>query len=214
MGLAISVHSYAYALSEGDLEYAEDLRRDLAAINRVLAENDLPAHEEPETRGAATGREHMGSFPYSFLHYLRRAYAHAYTNPSEPLTPVAAGEPPTEDELVDDLLYMFDCHLISHSDAEGCYVPIDFDHVLAAEAADIALPGGILGSSVALLRELTYLAPYLGIELRDGVLTDEVAATMARTEDDDPFAREREVWLTLFESARVSVANNTLISFG
>ncbi|MGX1811341.1 hypothetical protein ACWIGI_36935 [Nocardia sp. NPDC055321] len=213
MGLAISVHSYAYTLTS-DPEYADDLREDLVAINRVLAENGLAAHEEPGTEGPAVRRSHMNSFPYSFLHYLRRAYAHAHSNPGEPLTPVADGDDPARDELVEDLLYMFDCHLICHSDAEGCYVPIDFDHVLAPDAADIKLPGGILGSSVALLRELTFLAPYLGIELRDSVLTDDVADRVARTGEDDPFAREREVWLTLFESARVSVANNTLITFG
>ncbi|MEU8901345.1 hypothetical protein [Nocardia sp. NPDC048505] len=215
MGLAISVHSYASALTYADdPEYLEYLREDIDTINRVLADNGLPPHTEAETEGPATMRKHAGSFPYSFVHYLRRAYAHAYTHPGQPLTPLAEGRQPTEDPLLEEVMYGFESHLICHSDAEGYYVPIDFDQVLVPEDPGIKLAGGLLGSSVALLRELIYLAPHIGIELEDGNLTDAAAAALHRYDEDHPFQREREIWLALFESARVSVANRTLISFG
>ncbi|MEV0248061.1 hypothetical protein AB0H76_15820 [Nocardia sp. NPDC050712] len=214
MGLAISVHSYAYALTHSDLESVEYLRKELDTINRVLAENGLPLHEESGTEGPVSMRAHAGSFPYSFVHYLRRAYAHAYINPGQPLTPVAEGKQPTGDPLIEEVMYMFECHLICHSDAEGFYVPIDFGEVLVPQDPSIKLAGGLLGSSVALLRELRYVAPYLGIELENGDLADAAATALNSYDEDHPFQREREVWLALFESARISVANKTLISFG
>ncbi|QIS14870.1 hypothetical protein [Nocardia arthritidis] len=209
MGLAIGTHELADLLAEEYPEEVEEYQADLDTINLLLAGEGLPQHDEPRVHGPAKPREHLGSFPYSFLHYLRRAYAHAYENPDRPLAPVADGEHPADDRLVEGLQYIFETHLICHSDAEGYYVPIDFEVVLADED----LTGGMVGSSVALLRELIFVAPYLGIELHDGELTDAAAAAVNETPVDHPFERERIVWLALFENARVSVANGTMITF-
>lgn len=211
MGLAVATHVFADALND-DREYADELREQLRAINELLAAEGLPPHEEPAVRGAETARGQLGGVPYSFIHYLRRAYAHARENPDAPLTPVAAGENPTDDPVVDRLTYMFDSHLLCHSDCEGYYLPIDFDEVLYPDEA-LGIPGGMVGSSAQLLRELVSVAAHLGITLIDGELSDAEIAAIRQGDDEHPFYRERETWLVLFEQARVSMANNTLITF-
>ncbi|WP_459958967.1 hypothetical protein [Nocardia sp. IFM 10818] len=216
MGLAVATHVFADALQDTDYpEEVDELRDQLRAINDLLLHEGLSPHHEATTRGPATARDTLGSVPYSFVHYLRRAYARAHEYPDEPLTPVAEGEDPTEDEAVDSLMYMFESHLLCHSDCEGYYVPVDFDEVLFPDE-ELGLPGGMVGSSDGLLRELEYVAPYLGITLVDDELSDaEIARIMAEHGDDDehPFYRERETWLLFYEAARVSVANKTLITF-
>ncbi|WP_405485817.1 hypothetical protein [Nocardia sp. NBC_00511] len=215
MGLAVATHVYADALESGEYpDELEDHRSQLRALNELLIAENFPPHQEATTRGPATARNHLGSVPYSFVHYLRRAYAHAHENPTEPVTPTEPGEDPAADKAVDTLTYMFESHLLCHSDCEGYYVPVDFPDILFPED-DLGLPGGMVGSSQALLRELHYLAPFLGITLTDGELPDtEIARIHAETADDEhPLYRELVTWLLLHEAARVSVANNTLITF-
>lgn len=214
MGLAVATHAYADALTEDpDPEYLDELRDQLRAINDLLIGEELPPHHEAEVHGAATARDRIGSVPYTFVHYLRRAYARAYMYPDEPLTPVADYEDPADDPTVDRLTYKFDTHLLCHSDCEGYYIPVDFDEVLFPDD-DLGLPGGMVGSSEALLHELVYVAPYLGITLVEGELSDaEIDRLHGELDDDDPLYRERVTWLLFFEAARVSVANNTIITF-
>jgi hypothetical protein len=50
-------------------------------------------------------------------------------------------------------------HLLVHSDAEGFYVPVEFDEVLFSDG----VPGTMLGSSQALSRECEELAQALGV---------------------------------------------------
>jgi hypothetical protein len=207
MGLAVGI-GLLEDLERNDSEGAEWLRRDLARLDVVLAENGLPAHVEPETfarpmfelQGACT------SFPYSFLHYLRRAFAH-----------VREGLPVPDDEqiraehesVVDDAGSMLDSHLLVHSDAEGYYVPVEIGDPIF----DDDLPGSMLGSSQALLRELIEVAPHIGVTLADGRPIPECIAEIRAIEDSGPFWRERVVWDTLFEAATLSVAHHTLIAF-
>lgn len=123
------------------------------------------------------------------------------------------GVDPSEDPAVDDALSDMESHLICHSDAEGLYVPVDFDEVLYAEP-DQKLPGGILGSSYRLLDELVLVAPALGIELADGELSDQEAERIGRLIDaDQGLHREYVSWLRLYESARLSIAHKTAIVF-
>lgn len=206
MGLAISTE-YLADLIANDAEGAAWFGKQLGVVNTVLAVEGLPAHTEPKAAGAAKKRRHVSSFPYSFLHYLRRAFAKAKNGRA--LTEVGSDEDPSGDPDVDSLMYDFDCHLLSHSDAEGYYVPIPFTNVLS----DDGLPGGFLGSSVKLLDELRLVAPSLGITLAGGELPDAEAARLATVQDGDPFFREKIVWLALFENARVSIANRTLLVF-
>ncbi|OSC41968.1 hypothetical protein [Mycobacterium decipiens] len=210
MGLSLYTHYLAETL-ETDPELAEWFRRDLGLVNQMLVAKELPAHHEPSTYGT-TKRRHVSDFPYSFLHYLRRAFALLHED--EPLTPLADGERPSEDPAVDNASAMMDSHLLCHSDAEGFYVPVDFDDILF-DTEERGLPGGILGSSQGLMRELIKTAPALGIALDGGVLSDTEAARLyAEGEDEStPFWREKLVWLALYENARVSIDDKTLLVF-
>ena len=209
MGLAISTHVLAGLLGN-DEQAAQSCRDRLAALNRVLEKHGLPAHVESETAGPVTARDHVDSFPYSFLHYLRRAYAYVHDDCVDDLCPVGPAEDPTDDAVLETATSAFASHLLCHSDAEGFYVPIAFTRVIA----DDDLAGGLLGSSQSLLAELVAVAPAIGIELTGATLSDEAAAALVAEDETGPYARERLVWLTLFEQARVSIANNTLIEFG
>jgi hypothetical protein len=206
MGLAISTH-FLVDMIHNDAEGEGWFRDNLERLNELLEKEGLPPHVEPEVKGAAKARRHVGSFPYSFLHYLRRAYA--YVHEDQPLTPLAEGDDPSEDPMVEEANVLLDSHLLCHSDAEGYYVPIDFADIIV----DDDIPGGMIGSTQRLFAELVAVAPAIGIELDGTVLSDKVAAALSEEDDTVPYATERLVWLSMFEAARVSIANHTLIVF-
>ena len=206
MGLAISTHFLADMLAN-DEEGAVWIRKNIELVNAFLRDNGLPEHVEP-TAVTTKMRRHCSSFPYSFLHYLRRAFA--YVREGQPLTP--AGDDPSNDPAIESAGALFDTHLLCHSDAEGYYVPVDFDEVIF-DIDDRGLPGGTLGSTQRLMAELVETAPPLGIEVKGGQVSDEMVAKINADQDGAPYYRERLVWLTLFEAARVSLADKTLIVF-
>ncbi|WP_295988961.1 hypothetical protein [uncultured Variovorax sp.] len=227
MGLAVCVGMLAELL-EDDPESAEGFEEELAEVNRVLAAAGLPLHTEPRGPLELDSRASTDGFPYSFIHYLRRAYAHRVLSPDWVATPLADDVDPTADPQIQALLDGCDSHLLCHSDAEGFYVPVDFDEVLFDEDggkgeeaegdADIeepaGLPGGMLGSSQRLLEELVFVAPALGIRLEDGRLCDEEAERIdALIDEDDGLYREYVSWLLLYESARLSIEHRTAIVF-
>lgn len=227
MGLAVCVGMLAELL-EDDPESAEGFEEELAEVNRVLAASGLPPHTEPRGPLELDSRASIDGFPYSFIHYLRRAYAHRVLSPDWVATPLADDVDPTADPKIQALLDGCESHLLCHSDAEGFYVPVDFDEVLfdgdggdeeeAEGDADIeepaGLPGGMLGSSQRLLEELVFVAPALGIRLDDGRLSDEEAERIdALIDEDDGLYREYVSWLLLYESARLSIEHRTAIVF-
>ncbi|MDR6519778.1 hypothetical protein J2789_002460 [Variovorax paradoxus] len=227
MGLAVCVGMLAELL-EDDPESAEGFEEELAEVNRVLAAAGLPPHTEPRGPLELDSRASIDGFPYSFIHYLRRAYAHRVLSPDWVATPLADDVDPTADPKIQALLDGCESHLLCHSDAEGFYVPVDFDEVLfdgdggdeegAEGDADIeepaGLPGGMLGSSQRLLEELVFVAPALGIRLDDGRLSDEEAERIdALIDEDDGLYREYVSWLLLYESARLSIEHRTAIVF-
>jgi hypothetical protein len=137
-------------------------------------------------------------------------------SPGWTATPVEEGADPSEDPAVQAALDIAESHLICHSDAEGFYVPVEFDEVLFSEAEDEdeALTGGMLGSSYRLRDELVQVAPALGIALADGQLSDEEAARIdALGGTDEGLHREYASWLLLYEMARLSIAHKTAIVF-
>jgi hypothetical protein len=207
MGLSVGVGVLAELL-ENDEEGGGWLREELALANRVLAASGLPPHEEPEELRVES-RAGVDGVPYGFLHTLRRAYAHSLLNPSSALKPLREDEDAAKDPLVGRASTPAS-HLLYHSDAEGLYVPVDFEQVL--EHRDLA--GVFLGSSQRLLGELTRVAPLLSIAMAGRELPDESVASMERDPDDAPFFRERLIWLILFEAARLSVEHRTAIVFG
>lgn len=214
MGLAISI-GVLVDLLEHDPEGAGWLQEELAVVNKVLAAAGLPPHAEPRELPPLHSRAAIGGFPYSFIHYLRRAYAHRANSPGWMATPVEDDVDPSEDPVVEDVLYSSESHLVCHSDAEGFYVPVDFDEVLYSEPDDDKqLAGGMLGSSYRLRDELVLVAPALGITLTDGELSDEEVARIGRLIDaDEGLHREYVSWLRLYESARLSIAHKTAIVF-
>jgi len=221
MGLAVCVGMLAELL-EDDPEGAEAFEEDLAEANRVLAAAGLPRHAEPRGPLELDSRASIDGFPYSFIHYLRRAYAHRVLSPDWVATPLPDDADPTEDPKIQALLDGSESHLLCHSDAEGFYLPVDFKDVLFDEEdgdededeEETGLPGGMLGSSYRLLEELVFVAPALGIRLTDGKLSDEEAERIdALIEDDDGLYREYMSWLLLYESARLSIAHKTAIVF-
>jgi hypothetical protein len=206
MGLSVSVGQLAWCLAEGgDEEEIEYARRNVREVNRVLAENKLPPHVEPETLPPFNDRCRGVGLPYSMIHYLRRAVAYARRAPEEFVPPMPGD--PTEDPRVDDELTIhFDSHLICHSDGDGFYVPIDFPEPLYYD-------GGILDSSQGAMRELVQVAPLLGITLVDGHLTDQMADVL-NADGDGPLRTERYVWFKLFERFRQSLEAGALVTFG
>jgi hypothetical protein len=207
MGLSIVVG--ALGELEDDEEGADWLRGQLALVDEVLRAHGLPGHEEPE-RIDARSRAEVAGFPYSWLHTLRRAYAHAVSQPSKPLRPLPPGADGGDDPALRRLQSDRTVHLIFHSDAEGFYVPVDFAKVLV----DDGLPGMMLGSSSRLMVELVRMAPVLGIRLQGANLPDtEANAINEDAHDQPPFFRERTVWLNLFEAARLSLETGAAIVF-
>lgn len=215
MGLAICV-GYLADMKQHDEEGAEWAEQMFAAANKYLAAQGLPGWSEPETLPAELGmRPHVGSFPYSFLHYLRRAYAYAVEYPDSELAPTGGELSREDDSVIDDAMSMLSSHLLCHSDAEGLYVPVDFDEPLFADPEDEVPGGGMLGSSQGLLAELRLVAPAIGIALTDGELGDDEAARLFEAAQDDahPWCREYCVFGALWEAARVSIEHHTAIVF-
>lgn len=204
MGLAIGVGVLADLIVH-DAEGAEWTRRSIAGLNKVLVANGLAEHHEPE-RVPALRRRSVTSYPYSFLHYLRRAYACIVRDER-----LRTGEMTEDDfEFVQDVAVdLMDSHLLSHSDAEGFYVPQAFHDPLC----DNALPGGFAGSIPQLLKELQRVAVSLGISLKDGQLLPAEEDKLVKVEDGEPFYREKIVWFSLYEACKLCMAHGTLLVF-
>jgi hypothetical protein len=207
MGLCISV-GFLAELAVDDPDALEDIRQDFQAINQVLRSNHLPVYTEPETLPELDDRTAVVGFPYSFLHYLRRFYARCVNQPGVIPPPITKEEDPTKDPILDKVASNKH-HLLWHSDCEGFYVPIDFP--LAIEDKDLS--GAYLGSSVRLMSELISVAKPLGIQVESGQLSNEEANAIAKDEEAHLYYRERLVWLSLFEAARLSLKFQTAICF-
>ena len=212
MGLSLSVGYLAWLKQEdGDPEAVPGLRESLAHVNELLCANDLPEHVEPEELPNLVDRGLLG-FPYSWLHYLRRAVAYARQAPDE-FGPLPEGQEASEDDRIDRELSVFlDSHLICHSDGGGFYVPIDFPEPLFG--SDELEGGGILGSSQRALAEVILAAPLLDVELVDGKPTKTVIDTIQEEDDSHPLWIERKVWLAMYEKFRLSIEHKTAVVFG
>ena len=212
MGLAISVGALA-ELQQEDPQGAQQLIASFETANALLQKAGLPEHTEPAALPALRSRAVVGSFPYSFLHYLRRAYAHAALDGQWRASPVLESEPPGEDPVLDEAQDMFDSHLICNSDCEGFYFPLVFDEVIFGDD-EHELAGGMLGSSYKLREELVTVAPALGIFLLGEELSDEEADRISgRIDAEDGLQRELMAWLAAYEACRLSIEHKTAIVF-
>ena len=213
MGLAVSVGILA-DLVENDPEGGEWVRESLSDVNTVLNENGLPVHHEPEELPELQNQAGCDSFPYSFLHHLRRAYAHSLAHPNVLVTPLAKGKDPTKDRRLAREMDMMSSHLLCHSDCEGFYLPIDFGDILIDETGQDRIPGGLLGSSYRLMEELIHVAPALGIALEDGHLSDGEAVRINNdAETEEGLWIEKMVWICHYDAARLSIEHQTAISY-
>lgn len=214
MGLAIGVGMLARAIrTDNDSKRADQIRRELNFINDALRQRGLETHQEPESFASSpTLRATVTSFPYSWLHNLRRFAAHVMRDPKWIPYPLEPGEDPAEDPVLHQMYHRLESHLLCHSDREGYYLPIDFDELLLDP--DHGIRGGVLGSSYRLRDELTSIAGALEIEMEGNSLSDEVAGALSKQRPTEvPFAVERLVWLALFEAARESIEKQTAIVF-
>ncbi len=184
MGLTLSVGVLAEQMAVEDEEAVKHFHEEFAKVNRALRASGLPEHHEPEDLGAADPLE-MDMYGYVGLHYLRRIAAHlAAGNPVPPPGDKDAAEDPvlkryyaSLDErptaprrglfrrrVEEQVLAPEFEHLINHSDAEGFYVPIEFERVIV-DTWGMGLTGGMLGSTQKLLKECEALARALGVPL-------------------------------------------------
>ena len=212
MGLAIGVGMLARA-SRTHSDRSDEIRRDLEVVNEALRQRGLPEHEEPQDFDEVPQlRASVTSFPYSWIHNLRRFAAHVMRDPKWIPYPLEPREDPAEDPVLHQMYRRMESHLLCHSDREGYYVPVDFDDLI--RDPDIGIRGVVLGSSYRLREELLSFADTLEIEVDGNSLSDEVAAEISKQRPTEvPFAIERLVWLALFEAARVSIEEQTAIVF-
>lgn len=213
MGLSITVGILAQLIEfEEDQETIDDIRGQFEQINELLARNGLPRHVEPDQLPPPDTRSSLDSVPYSFLHRLRRAYAHRLVSPTWTAKPLGADVDPSQDPVVSKQTARMESHLLCHSDCEGCYVPVDFQPVLHDDTGRV--PGEFVCSSHRLLDELVFVAPALGIPLNGNELSDEQAAEINRDEEmERGLWIERATWLTLYEAARRSIRHKAAIWF-
>jgi hypothetical protein len=212
MSLSIVIAPLAEVLQLDDEESIEYQRENLQRINTLLTAQGLPAHDEPEQAPPMLSRCGTDGFPYSWIHHLRRASAYRTLYPTWNATPLTEDQKPTSDPILTDADPDWLNHLISHSDAEGYYIPVDFKTVIF----DDDLPGKALGSSQRLLHDLILVAPAIGIDLRNGILSDEHAQAIDNdigSGIDTGLYRERGIWLGLYEAARISIAHKCAIAF-
>ena len=199
----------------GDDEGEAWARSSLQKLQAALAAEGIEGWTEAEQIDPpdAGMRRHTSSFPYSFLHYLRRAYAIRATG--EAVLPThSEADLESASRIVEDEASMLSSHLLCHSDAEGYYVPVAFGDPCFLDASAGVAGAGMVGSSVTLLGELRALAPAIGITLEpDGTLSDAEAARLAAVREGSPWLREHTVWLALHERCRASVRYGLTIVF-
>jgi hypothetical protein len=209
MGLAISVGNPFLGDDEGARWYRQRMR----ALGEALAGRGVEWSEPDTVPPPSAMRKHISSFPYRYLHHLRRAYALYYLD--LPVTPAAGyDDVQAADHQIEDATLGLSSHLLCHADQSGYYVPAGFDDPLFL---DPAIEGaGMVGSSFGLLDELLRLAPLIGVELTDQEeLSDAEAARLfgSDADPDDPYGIERTVWLTLHEACRASIAHGNAVVF-
>ena len=213
MGLAVGVGMLA-KYSGSDQEAADGMRADLAQINTALSQRGLEEHREPPSFDPDLEmRSSLTSFPYSWIHHLRRFGAHVMRDPKWVPYPIEPGEDPADDPVLRQMYRELKSHLLCHSDSEGYYLPLDFKDLILDPEHQIR--GGVVGSSYRLRQELLLLVDPLEIEVdEEGNLSDEVAAAVAKQRPSGvPFAVERLVWLALYEASRLSIEHGTAIVF-
>ncbi len=147
--------------------------------------------------------------PYSWHARLQRAIAFSRQGPKD-YAPAGQDDDPLSHEYVRTELRLKKSHVICQG-AEGYYVPIDFHYPITVGVPP-KLGGRMVGSSQAASRELVAVAPLLGIRLGKGKLSNAVAANIDK-EEGGAYYEERQAWLILFESFRLSIELKACVCF-
>jgi hypothetical protein len=207
MGLAVSVGIPAIGDAEGEAQ----VQRQYARLSDALAAQGVRWVMPDAPARPAGGRRHVSSFPYSSLHYLRRAYALRFEG--RPVTPVVNGDLSDGDRYVADASSMLSSHLLCHSDSAGYYVPVPVDDPLFLPRESGIAGGGMVGSSHGLLKELIRIAPDIGVRLEGDATLNDAEAQRLLDNQADPYRIEQMVWLTLHEACRASIESGQPIIF-
>lgn len=187
MGLSLCVGMLADLL-KNDAEGAEWLQKNFDTINTFLVDNNLKPHNEPQNCKVYS----IDMFGYSGLHYLRRLGAHLdlHNKLPEPGDDSAPDDPELQEYFdsfdPDSPPRKFD-HLILHSDAEGFYLPQEFDAVLFPPES-MEIPGGMIGSSPKLMKECELIAEALELPLDTDSESDDL---LEATEDQGNNTQEK-----------------------
>jgi hypothetical protein len=209
MSLGITVGPSARWIRAGDGELAELVRDHMLRINSLLAANRLPLHSEPENLPRLRTRCRLDHMPYSWYARLQRAIAFSRQEPKD-FAPAGQDDDPLSHEYVRTELRLKDSHVICQG-VEGYYVPTDFPYPIMIGVPP-KLGGRMIGSSQAATRELVSVAPLLGIRLSKDKLSNTVAANIDK-EEEGAYYEERQAWLILFESFRLSVEYKASVCF-
>lgn len=239
MGLTVAVGLYAQNLAE-DEEEAEFLDEPFDALNAVLAEQGMAAHQEPKSMPHDRYFEAQ-MWGYGGLHALRRLGAfwalkgvlpppgasyESYAN--DPLS-VQFGQLHEHYLLNRDkrkILGLFGGpplrpkfqHLVLHSDAEGFYLPRSFKEVIV----DFTQPqrpglGMMIGSSAALLEECSELAAALHLPDDVDPESDDFLELMDEPNTQGPvwqaYPVEAHGILNLMAACRSSLETGAVIQF-
>ncbi|MEQ1672373.1 MAG: hypothetical protein ABL893_16090 [Hyphomicrobium sp.] len=159
MGLSLEV-GILPDLAEADEEGYQYYKEQFQLANKALSDAGAPKHIEPEEVEGIFNCDMAG---YSPLHSLRRLGAYiALERPAPSPGTLDAYKDPLFEEYHQRFLSS-EClkfqHLIMHSDAEGFYIPVEFERVINAE--ELLLAGGYLGSTQRLRAECLELEALL-----------------------------------------------------
>jgi hypothetical protein len=220
MGLALEVGILA-DLKTADEEGYEYFADQFKLVNALLSENGLPEHAEPEDVPIFS----CDMYGYSGLHFLRRIAAHLLVNGQTP--DPGDGNPtadPVMEECYDEIATMQDArstewkrfdHLLCHSDAEGFYVPIEFDEVVF-DLDGTGLAGAQVGSSQKLLTECMTLAMQLGMPTDmdpEDDLFHQIADAQGGGDGWHRYGRESYACIRLIKAAEHSIKHGAAIVF-
>jgi hypothetical protein len=224
LGLALCV-GVPSEIRDSDPEYVSYLEQQVEAINGVLESFGLPPHREPlDVEEERTFECEMHG--YHGLHYLRRLAAHLALGKE---LPPPGDEGVAGDSVLNDYYRIFDAsiargeaagmpyqHLIVHSDAEGYYLPVEFDDVIIPDPS-LEIAGGMFGSSHALLRECRELARVLelpeDISVEDEAVWQAAEAQGEGVEKWERYGIESYTCLALLKACEASVETGAAVVF-
>jgi len=239
MGLTVAVGLFAQNLVEAELDDEGLIEEPFLLVNEVLAECGMPPHEEPR-RISHDDYFESQMWGYNGLHALRRLAAHLHMNGTlpEPVVYGAYAEDPIYVEFNQmheralsgstrtGLFSLFKKspakpsfqHLVMHSDAEGFYLPRDFEHVIV-DWTEPQRPGlgMMIGSSQRLLHECRSLAAAIDLPDALDIEADEFLALLENPSTTGPawtrFAVEAHSLTNLIAATHASIRLEAAIQF-